>query len=361
MERFIQDNRVMFESYKGKKVLVTGHTGFKGSWLCAWLLSVGAEVIGYSDKIFSGDNLYEANNTGNHIKSIIGDIVDRDLLTYTIKTEKPDFIFHLAAQPIVSESISEPMKTFQVNAIGTANLMSIVIELENPVICVLITSDKVYENKEWYWGYREHDKLGGKDPYSASKAMAELACKSLFDIIYQRNLPIKCGIARAGNVIGGGDWATSRIVPDMIKAWSTKTAVELRNPKSTRPWQHVLEPLSGYLKLGNELYNNRCQFEAFNFGPSSTNNYSVGDVVDKAKEFLNLQVKYTTMQNKFNESGLLKLNCDKASAILNWKSKWNFQETIEKTLIWYIRYYESSKNNMMDFTINQIQEYTTKK
>ena len=269
--------------YNGKTVLVTGHTGFKGSWLCLWLKKLGAEVIGIGLDPISEKTFFSINKINEIIVDKRFDIRDLEKLKEVVENYKPDFVFHLAAQAIVRKSYINPVKTWSTNLIGTINLLESLRYLKKKCSCVLITSDKCYANKEWIWGYRESDQLGGSDPYSASKAAAELAIKSYYDSFYKdKDSLVRITSARAGNVIGGGDWSEDRIVPDCIRAWSNSGTVKLRSPKSTRPWQHVLEPLSGYLTLASILYNDQSlNGQSFNFGPAVTESHSVLELVEK--------------------------------------------------------------------------------
>ena len=354
------------DQYKDKTVLVVGHTGFKGSWLSIWLNMLGAKVYGMSDDVPSIPSNFEVCNLKNIIVDKRVDIKNIDLVIKNIENINPDYIFHLAAQPLVRPSYEDPINTFTTNAIGTAHVLEAVRLIEKDLVLVMITSDKVYDNVEWDRGYRETDRLGGKDPYSASKGMAEIAIRSYQESFFKnKKEKVKLGIGRAGNVIGGGDWAVDRIIPDCIKAWSDKQTVEIRNPNSTRPWQHVLEPLSGYLHLGCELSNSDCiNGEAYNFGPSSDQNFSVKDLIDEmAKNWEDVRWKDTsTKVNSINEAGLLKLNCDKALADLSWSPTLKFDETVQLTVDWYKAFYskenQSKESEMLDFTENQIKIYT---
>ena len=275
---------------------------------------------------------------------------------------QPDFVFHLAAQALVRPSYKNPLETIITNAIGSATVLDALRLLNSKVVAIMITSDKAYDNVEWVWGYRESDRLGGKDPYSASKGMAELAIRSYVTSFF--NTPdsnVRVGIARAGNVIGGGDWALDRIVPDCMNAWSTGKTVDIRSPHSTRPWQHVLEPLSGYLVLAANLANDVTNHgEAYNFGPSADQNYPVSKLIDEMSKYWD-QVKWNDIsgsKNHAHEAGLLKLNCDKALFDLDWHSTLEFNETVKMTVEWYKNYYQNQEQSMFNFTINQIDEYT---
>lgn len=354
----------MFKNiYKNKKVLVTGHTGFKGTWLTAWLLNLGADVAGYSIGIPTNPSHFEELNLGQKIKHYLGDIRDYDCLNEVCSDFKPEFIFHLAAQPLVRESYSNPKETFEVNMLGTLNVLEVIRNMKDVVkVGVIITSDKAYDNVEWVYGYREDDKLGGEDPYSGSKGAAELVTKSYMHSFFKTGFPNIC-TTRAGNVIGGGDWAKDRIVPDIVRSWSEKKVVEIRSPYSTRPWQHVLEPLSGYLCLGAELYieNSPHRNMAFNFGPDSKVNKNVGELIDEMKNRWNASPGWV---NKYvndgkPEANLLKLSCDRANISLSWYPVMDFIETVDFTMNWYLNYYER-KINVFEFTIQQIETYTLK-
>ena len=257
--------------YDGAKVLITGHTGFKGCWISTWLIKLGADVYGVSDEVFESPSLFSALRLEDKLTHLLGDIRDQDVVSKAIDEIKPDFVFHLAAQSIVSLSYTDPLKTFSTNVLGTLNVLEALRKVEHKCCAVLITSDKCYHNSEWIWGYRETDQLGGKDPYSSSKAAAEILIRSCFDSFFNtESSPIRLVSARAGNVIGGGDWKQDRVVPDAVRAWSEDQPVTIRAPKSTRPWQHVLEPLSGYLTAGEALHSGMpVHGEAYNFGPQA--------------------------------------------------------------------------------------------
>jgi CDP-glucose 4,6-dehydratase len=350
-------------TFNNKTVIVTGHTGFKGSWLSIWLSSLGANVIGISDRIPSEPSNFLASDVEKIIEDIRIDIRDTKIVNKTIEKINPDFIFHLAAQALVRTSYKSPLDTISTNSIGSANIMEALRNLTKPVVAVMITSDKVYDNREWVWGYRETDRIGGKDPYSASKGMAEIAIYSYIESFYKDpNSNVKIGIARAGNVIGGGDWASDRLVPDCMRAWSKGEIVEVRSPNSTRPWQHVLEPLSGYLTLASNLSESKkYHSEAFNFGPHANQNYSVREIIDEMANHWK-QVRWNDIsqnQKHLHEAGLLKLNCDKALSELHWEPVLQFDETVKMTVEWYKHYYEKKFLSMFDFTLQQIQYFTT--
>lgn len=348
--------------YKDKKVLVTGHTGFKGSWLTTWLVELGANVVGISKDIPTKPSMFEELQLQDKIKHYQEDIRDLSKMIEIISTEKPEFLFHLAAQPIVSTSYSEPIETISSNVMGTANILEALKISNHKCTAIIITSDKAYDNVEQVWGYKEDDKMGGKDIYSGSKGASELIIKSYYHSFFKsQDCNVKLAIGRAGNVIGGGDWAKDRIVVDCMIAWSKGEVVEIRAPKATRPWQHVLEPLSGYLNLGLELYENEnLHGEAFNFGPRAEQNHTVEELlIDLSKywDFKDVNDAYKVTGNiPFHEAGLLKLNCDKALFYLKWQSNLEYTDTIKFTSEWYYDFYKSKKN-MLDKTLEQILEY----
>jgi CDP-glucose 4,6-dehydratase len=345
--------------FKNKKVLITGHTGFKGSWLSVWLTLLGAKVTGIALHPPTEPSHFEALNLKKIVNSIILDIRNREDLKNLVNQAKPDYIFHLAAQSLVSKSYNDPLATWDTNLIGTINLLNSLTDLEHKCNIVIITSDKCYENKEWIWGYREIDQMGGADPYSASKGASELAFSSFFRSFLKYKENISIASARAGNVIGGGDWALDRIIPDCVKKWVNKENVNLRNPNSTRPWQHVLEPLSGYIKLAETLdVNKKINGDSFNFGPDLSSSYSVLDLVNEMSKYWK-DAKWNNVQDsdvKIEESKLLQLNCDKSKNILNWQPTLNFSDTVKFTAEWYLQYYKSS-NEIMSITTDQINKY----
>jgi CDP-glucose 4,6-dehydratase len=350
-----------FEVFKNKKVLITGHTGFKGAWLTAWLKLLGAEIVGISLDIVSDPSHFLEANLNDGITDHRIDIRDRDKIIGIIQNEKPDFIFHLAAQSLVRESYLNPVDTWSTNLMGTLNVLEALRKFDKKCTAVIITSDKCYDNVEWVWGYKETDSLGGPDPYSSSKGAAELLIKSYLKSFFaSENCEIRIASARAGNVIGGGDWAKDRIIPDCVKAWSQDEVVQLRNPHATRPWQHVLEPLSGYLRLAYDLdQSKRLHGEPFNFGPPAQQNQSVLELVEVMSQYWD-KVRWEAESNKLDqpyESGLLKLNCDKALHELTWRAVMDFEETISMTAEWYKSYY-SNPTSILNFTNNQLEQYS---
>lgn len=350
-------------AFAKKRVFVTGHTGFKGSWLCAWLLQLGCEITGYSLDVPTNPSHFEALGLHKHIHDVRGDIRDRNRLIETMREAKPDIVFHLAAQALVRKSYEDPVLTFESNALGTLNVLEAIRASETVRAAILITSDKCYRNDEWVYGYRESDHLGGHDPYSASKGCAELIanayCKSFF------GTDIPCCTVRAGNVIGGGDWAADRIVPDCARAYADGRTVSLRNPSATRPWQLVLEPLSGYLHLASSLLDAKkapslCG-EAFNFGPPGDVIATVSDVVTMlATHWQGFSYACMPEESEKKEARLLKLCCDKALAMLNWTATLNFEETMRYTAHWYHSFYKGVCGNAsktLDLTQGQIASY----
>ena len=349
-----------FKEFKNKKVLITGHTGFKGSWLSLWLRALGAKVIGVSIDLPSNPSHFKAIGLKNKIKDIRMDIRNLKLLKKVLKKHQPDYVFHLAAQSLVKKSFLKPIYTWQTNTIGTLNLLESLKEIKKNCVAVIITSDKSYKNLEIKRGYHEKDVLGGKDPYSASKAGAELVIQSYISSFFPiKKTKVLIGIARAGNVIGGGDWSENRLIPDCVKSWSKNKKVLLRNPKSTRPWQHVLEAISGYLLLALNLKKNRkIHGEAFNFGPNNFKNYDVIFLVKLMKRHWK-KVSWKLLNKKkqsFYESNLLKLNSTKSRIYLKWQSILNFKETISMVANWYKEYYSHHKT-MHEISLKQIKEY----
>lgn len=346
--------------YKGKKVLITGDTGFKGSWLTLWLLEMEADVYGIADKVPTTPSMFDELGIEKLIKHQYVDIRDYTAVKKVVDDLKPDFIFHLAAQAIVSESYSDPLATITTNVIGTANILESVRDVDFTCSVIVITSDKCYNNVEWEWGYKETDAIGGKDIYSGSKGAAESIFYSYFHSFFKNSPNIRLASVRAGNVIGGGDWAKDRLIPDCVKAWNIDKTVEIRSPESTRPWQHVLEPLSGYLTVGWMLSQKaELSGESFNFGPAAQINKTVLDVIKDLYSYFDQSATepYKITDNlSFDEAKLLKLNCDKALFYLKWKAVLTYSELMEFTGDWYAKFY-SGDVDMFDYTIKQIRRY----
>jgi CDP-glucose 4,6-dehydratase len=356
MENMVMIN--LFDAiYKDKTVLVTGHTGFKGSWLCLWLKEMGAKVVGYS---------LEAPTIPNHISlldldmvSIIGDIRDLDKLNTIMSKYNPEIVFHLAAQPLVRLSYENPIETYETNVMGTLKVLE-ACKNNGVKSIVNITSDKAYENREWVWGYRESDQMGGHDPYSSSKGCAELLVSSYrnsyFNIAqYKKTHNTLIASCRAGNVIGGGDWAQDRLMTDIMVSVAQGEKVSIRNPDATRPWQHVLEPLSGYLLVGQKLLQEKVEFaDGWNFGPNDEGSITVEQVVKNVKKhWSKINYEINKDPNQLHEANLLKLDCSKAHAHLKWQALWQSDKTFEMTVKWYKKYYEN--NNII--SKEQLREY----
>lgn len=347
------------ETYKGRRVLVTGHTGFKGSWLSHWLLDLGADVAGFSLYLPSSPCNFEVLGLERRLRHVVGDIRDVEAVRRVFDEFQPEIVFHLAAQAIVRTSYDEPKATFDTNVGGTVNVLEAVRAVESVKAAVFITSDKCYENVEWEYGYRESDRLGGKDPYSASKACAEIAISAYARSFINANGK-RLASTRAGNVIGGGDWARDRIVPDCVRAWAADSAPVVRSPMATRPWQHVLEPLSGYLWLGAGLLDGKDGLagEAFNFGPRADVNQPVSRLIDEMRSTWagrNWNADPAGTGSKA-EAGLLKLCCDKALQRLGWQAALDFPETVAMTAQWYKAFYEKNVD-MVGLTSEQIRSY----
>ena len=328
------------EFYKGKKVFVTGHTGFKGSWLTYWLTELGAQVTGYALEPEYDKSLFDLLNLPNLINHNIADVRDIKSLCEIMQETKPDIVFHLAAQALVRRSYKDPLLTFNTNVIGSLNLLEAVRQTPSVKSLVYITSDKCYWNNEWVWGYREGDPLGGPDPYSASKACAEHVFKSYYLSYFKDRKEFGCSSTRAGNVIGGGDYSKDRIVPDIIRAAEKNNPIVLRSPNATRPWQHVLDPLHGYLCLGIELYNDPHKYngEAWNFGPSNQSIKTVKELATLLQSIWpHMKIQTDPDITGPHESKLLHLSIDKAQTLLGWSPKLHFTEAVQKTGEWYKR------------------------
>jgi len=343
--------------FLNKKVLITGNTGFKGSWLTLLIQKLGGKVFGFSLDIPTSPAHFSLMSENLSLEMRYGDIASDAIKEY-IEYIKPDFIFHLAAQALVPESITKPNETMLSNVMGMSYLLNSLRDYDSEINLILITSDKVYSNSEWVWGYREIDRLGGKDPYSASKACAELVISSYCDTFFKHKSNIKLGIARAGNVIGGGDWSANRLIPDSFRAWQINKPVFLRNPSSTRPWQHVLEPIVGYVTLADKISKNETNYEAYNFGPEYESEYSVLSVIKRLENYWE-NFRYSLDNDDSiskHESKLLALNCDKAKHLLGWKPILNVEESISYTAEWYANYSNNPKT-IIKFSQVQIDKY----
>jgi CDP-glucose 4,6-dehydratase len=348
--------------YRNRRVLVTGHTGFKGSWLALWLAELGARVDGFSLGTVGRPSFYETLGKGAFASETRGDIHDLATLKKLTRRIKPDVIFHLAAQPLVRKSYTDPLDTLSTNAIGTATLLDAVRQTECPASVVVVTTDKCYENRHWNYGYRESDALGGHDVYSASKAAAEIVAHSWRRSFFEPN-PKLGGVAtaRGGNVIGGGDYAVDRLLPDCIRALIAGKTLEIRNPGATRPWQHVLDCLSGYLTLGARLAVAPKDAElatAFNFGPDARSNRSVRELVEQAGQVWPLKWKQPRRRTEPHEASLLHLSTDKAAAVLNWSPAWDFAASVSGTMAWYARRHREKKGRMREFSHEQLAAFT---
>ena len=352
----------LLKEYRGKKVLVTGHTGFKGSWLCLWLKKLGADIIGIGlDPKSDRDNFF-VSNVQSIVTDIRLDIRNSKTIHDLISEEQPEIVFHLAAQPIVLEGYMSPLETFETNTMGTVNILEAVRKSLTVKTAIFITTDKVYENQEWFWPYREDDRLGGYDPYSASKGVAELIISSyrnsFFNIKDYNKHGKSIASVRAGNVIGGGDWTTNRIVPDCIKALENKIAIKVRNPKSVRPWQHVLEPLGGYLLLGAKMMLQPTKFaEAWNFGPEAEGIFTVGQLVDLVVKYYGEGIwEDISVVNAPHEAKLLALDINKAKYQLGWKPVLKFEDTVRLTIEWYKNFRQDDGicNAQIDFYLDKM-------
>jgi CDP-glucose 4,6-dehydratase len=355
--------------YSGKRVLVTGHTGFKGAWLCEWLLGLGAKVHGLSLPA-PKPSLFFALELQQRMKHAIQDIRNAHGLDHVLRDWQPEFIFHLAAQSLVRVSYREPVQTFSTNVLGTAHLLEAVRAAKLACTIVVITTDKCYENDGSPRSFKESDPLGGHDPYSASKAAAEIVVASYRDSFFAHGTDVALASARAGNVVGGGDWAEDRLVPDCMRALSVSKAIPVRNPDFTRPWQHVLEPLGGYLLLGARLEEARQKksaveiaryAQAFNFGPKADANRCVRDLVEEVLRHWPGSWEQIAQEKHLKEAPLLSLAIDKAKEMLDWEPRWNFAETIRETVLWYRAYFERTAKletaSMIELTQKQIAAY----
>lgn len=355
-------NTIDTSLWKDKKVFITGHSGFKGSWLSLWLSSIGAKVYGYSLKPPSNPSLFELIGIKDIIaKSYIADIRDYLTLFQCIKETEPEIVFHLAAQPLVRDSYLIPQDTYTTNVIGTVNILEAIRHIECVNVCIIITTDKVYENKEWYWGYRENEPLGGSDPYSSSKACSEMVTAAYRKSYFSKDTKTLIASARAGNVIGGGDWAKDRLIPDIIRTFLENGLLQIRNPKAIRPWQHVLESLSGYLKLAEKLYSSKdIQLaSSYNFGPEEKDVRTVEYIVNKIASLWSSKLNYEFQTDaSLYEASYLKLDNSKAKNLLEWYPKWNLDIALEKIVEWTLAY--KNQASVREICLKQIQEYNIK-
>lgn len=342
--------------WKGKKVFLTGHTGFKGSWLSLWLQTMGAEVKGYALPPPTTPALFHVAQVDRGMESEIGDIRDLESISKSMKSFEPDILIHMAAQPLVRLSYKQPVETYSTNVMGTVNVLEAARQCQKLKAAVSVTTDKCYENKEWEWGYRENEPMGGHDPYSNSKGCAELVTSAYRNSFFN-DAHIALASARAGNVIGGGDWAEDRLIPDIINAFQEGKTVVIRNPLSTRPWQHVLEPLSGYLVLAQELYEQGVKYaEAWNFGPKDEDCKPVGYILDKMVSLWDGKTLWELDRNENpHEANFLKLDCSKAANRLKWQPNWNLDITLQLIVDWHNAWQKG--NDMRKHCINEIKKY----
>ena len=348
----------MFDNiYRNRKVLITGHTGFKGTWMTFLLKEMGAKICGFSLSPETTPNHFDMLDLEDNIKHVLGDIRDADALHQTMQDFQPEFVFHLAAQALVKESYTNPVSTFDTNIMGSVNLLEAVRKCDSVRSLVYITSDKCYENVEWIWGYRENDTLGGHDPYSASKGAAEIVFAAYERSYFSLRDNLGSATTRAGNVIGGGDWAVDRIIPDCIRAIQNKVPIILRNPHATRPWQHVLEPINGYLTLGAKLYTDPEIFTgAWNFGPSTSQIRTVEEVASSIVQSIGKgTIEIGPSNQKHHEANLLQLNCDKAHQLLGWSPVWGVDKTLDMTAEWYKVF--MNEGDIETITKAQLQDY----
>lgn len=349
--------RYGLEKLRGKRVLVTGHTGFKGSWLSLWLCELGAQVMGYALEPENADDHYNLLQLDGNMQSVIADIREYDRLFKCFQEFQPEIVFHLAAQALVRRSYRDPLLTFDTNAQGAANLLEAVRETESVKALVYVTSDKSYWNNEWIWGYRETDAIGGKDPYSASKAAAEMIFTGYYESFFRKRPDLGAAVVRAGNVIGGGDWSQDRIIPDCINSLKKDNAIVIRRPKAVRPWQHVLEPLSGYLRLAAGMLDHPKEFSgAWNFGPDRRSSRPVEDLVRSVIVLWGRgEYRIELDPEALHEAGLLYLNWDKAAHSLHWEPAWDFEQAVKETVRWYQDF--EAGQDIPAFSRDQIRRY----
>lgn len=358
MENLVMKERRNF--WRGKKVLVTGHTGFKGSWLSTWLCNMGASVTGIALEPDTTPSLFTQLDLQSKLDHHVCDIRNGERIQKIVQETQPDILFHLAAQPLVIRSYTEPVETWSTNVIGTANILLALNQVSNLCAVVVVTTDKVYENREWEYGYRETDRLGGHDPYSASKAATEILCSSWRKSFFDSNSAVRMATARAGNVIGGGDWSDNRIVPDIVRAIAAEMPVKVRNPASTRPWQHVLDPLNGYLTLAEKLYESKdTELQtAFNFGPTDEAQKTVGELVKTTLRHWPGTAEFSPSRTAtVHEAGKLALNIERSAARLGWTPTWGFELAVQATIDWYRGMMTDCHQKAEELTLSQIREF----
>jgi len=348
--------------WRGKKVLVTGHTGFKGSWLTLWLQALGAKVTGYALAPDTTPNLFDLARVADGIDSVISDIRDRHAVLSAMKAASPEIVIHMAAQPLVRESYASPVETYETNVMGTVHVLEAVRHIPGVKSVVIVTTDKCYENHEWEWGYRENEAMGGYDPYSSSKGCAELVTaayrRSFFNPLTYETHGVAIASARAGNVIGGGDWATDRLIPDIMRAIMREERVRIRSPHAIRPWQHVLEPLSGYLLLAEKLYSEQSRYaEAWNFGPNDADARPVQAIVERLTSQWGDGASWALDGDEHpHEATFLKLDCSKARNRLGWQPRWNLERALDEIVAWYKA--AARQEDMRAVTLEQIDQFT---
>ena len=345
----------LIQAFEGKRVWLSGHTGFKGSWLSEWLIQLGAVVHGYALAPDTKPSLFDQLGLAGRLEHEVADIRDGEAVKKSLRAFHPDFVIHMAAQPLVRRSYAIPVETYETNVMGTINVLEALRGVYHPCVAVVVTTDKCYENHESGRAYEESDPLGGHDPYSSSKAMAEIATAA-YRKSYFQNGPVRIASARAGNVIGGGDWAEDRIVPDAMRSLDRGNNILVRNPKAVRPWQHVLEPLSGYLTLAASLGGIASFATAFNFGPGPDSNRTVSDLIVEILKHRKGEWTDASDPAALHEATLLNLSVEKAARLLGWKPKWGFEETISKTVAWYAQVHDGTVSPL-EITRRQITEY----
>jgi CDP-glucose 4,6-dehydratase len=343
--------------WNGKRVFVTGHTGFKGGWMVLWLKKLGAVVKGYSLEPNTKPSLFEVANIAKNIESEIGDIRDLEILKNSVLNFAPEIIIHMAAQPLVRQSYQDPVGTYQSNIMGTVNILESVRQCKSIKAVVNVTTDKCYENKEWVWGYRENESMGGHDPYSSSKGCSELITSAYRESFFKGNTDVSLASARAGNVIGGGDWANDRLIPDALRAFDSGNSVIIRNPLAVRPWQHVLEPVSGYLMLAEKLYHSKDEYaEGWNFGPDDRDAKPVGEVLEYLVAYWPSIVTWSIdKSSQPHEAQLLKLDITKARALLKWEPRWDLNKALQSIIKWHFAWLNGE--DMEIVTLDQIDDF----